>query len=124
MDADVRRAVLGIHAPIEIEPAHLPGWRRVPVAAKPFPCLVRDRDAAADGVLVRGLGQDARRRLEDYEGPDYRLLRVAVTVGRRQIAAATFVPNGRRIRPRPGVWDLGEWQRRHKRAALAAIARA
>jgi len=130
MDADVRRAVLGPHAPRHVEPALLRGWRRLPVRGRTYPVIVADPAASVDGVLVRGLNAAARRRLERYEDAD---LYAAATVdvlpaGRaRPVQALVFVANF--VAKAPGVrrgsrrWEIGDWRRRHKRRFLLTLGR-
>ncbi len=126
IDADVRRAVLGLHAPRQVEPASLRGWRRVPLRDKTYPVLVADADSSVDGVLVRGLNVAARRRLERYEGPHlYTLAELDVLPeGRsRPVSALVFVAKATGARHDAGTWDLETWQRRDKRRFLLTLGR-
>jgi hypothetical protein len=122
MDADVRRLVLGRQAPEEVAPAILRGWRRVPLAGVTYPGIVRDPQAAVDGVLARGVDHDARQCLERYEGVEYELIAVEIVSGAgRARNALTFVA-GAALKPATGSWEFAVWQRRHKRRFLAALA--
>lgn len=124
IDPDVRRLVLGRHAPVAVEPARLEGWRRLPLAGATYPVIVRDPAAAVDGVLVRGLDASARALLVRYEGSHYELAPVDVATGRgRRIAANVFVPRPGRVRRGRGEWDFSDWARRHKRRFMATLAR-
>lgn len=124
IDPDVRRLVLGRRAPTEVEPARLAGWRRVPVAGTTYPAIVRDPLAVVDGILVRGLDAGALALLERYEGSEYEVLLVEVeTASGRHVAAQTFALRPRRVRRRHGEWDFNDWERRHKRRFIAALAR-
>lgn len=60
-----------------VRPATLSGWRRVSLPGGRWPTLVRDSRARIPGAVVR-VGGAALRRLAAYEGPLYRLQRVAV----------------------------------------------
>jgi hypothetical protein len=121
VDEDVRRAVLGPHAPRHVEPALLDGWRRVPVRGRTYPVVVADPAASVDGVLVRGLNAAARRRLERYEDADlYEVttLDVLPTGRMRPVQAFVFVAKAAGFRRGSGRWEIGEWRRRHKRRFL------
>lgn len=100
IDEAVRRAVLGRHAPLRVEPARLGGWRRVAVPGKAYPVVLAEPQASVDGVLARGLTAAARRRLEGYEDADlYAVVEVEVIpVGRRRPIRSQ---NGRRGAPGP-----------------------
>lgn len=121
MDRDVLAAVLGRRvADADIRPAALAGWRRVEVADRAYPMLARHLAASTPGVLVAGLDEADRKRLERYEGPEYRLAVLTVRADGGNVPAGVFlcrpeVEAGRR------EWRLKDWRRRHKRAALAAL---
>lgn len=126
IDAEVRRAVLGPHAPHEIDAARLEGWRRVPVPGKAYPTIVSDPGAAVDGVLARGLGPVARRLLERYEDEDlYDLVEVELSPAgrRRPVAAFVFAARPALQLRRFGTWDLEQWRRRDKRRLLLRLTR-
>lgn len=121
MDADIRRAVLGVRALSPSEPATLDGWRRVKMAGVTYPMIVRARNHRVDGILMHGLDGRAVEMLQTYEGDEYAIIPVQVQAGTSAIGAKVFVP-------RPGLpvrgrvpWDLGAWQRRHKRRFLGAL---
>jgi hypothetical protein len=124
MDAAVRRAVLGRDLPARaIIAAELPGWRRVYRLGSTYPVLVPVALARTDGIVVEGLTAEDGKRLSRFEGPDYRLGRVALVLKPRSPAAArAFLPVSAAIAgERP--WDYGEWQRRHRRSFLECLER-
>lgn len=126
IDAEVRRAVLGLHAPRRVEPACLRGWRRVPVRGRSYPVIVADRTASVEGVLVCGLSPAARRRLERYEDSDlYALAELDVhPQGRgRPVRGLVFIAKAAGASRGSGSWDLATWQRRHKRRFLLTLGR-
>jgi hypothetical protein len=123
IDPDVRRLVLGSLAPATVEPATLSGWKRVPLSGVTYPTILRAPRGAVDGVLVRGLNAIGRRRLIAYEGDDYDLVDVGVTLADgRQVPARVFAGKPGQVRE-VGLWAFTAWQRRHKRRFVAALAR-
>lgn len=124
IDPDVRRLVLGADAPASVEKAWLAGWRRVPMVGRTYPGLVRDPLATVDGVLARGFDEAAKTRLDRYEGDEYELIMVEVeTETSRRVAARVYVPRPGSFRRGRGMWDYGDWARRHKRRFLATLER-
>jgi hypothetical protein len=126
LDADVRRLVLGAHAPTRLAPARLVGWRRVKVRGECFPVIQRQAGAIVSGLLARALDADARGRLIEYEGRDaYALVAVDVTLADgARCAAETFVPLATGpLTPTRTAWSLEGWRRRDKRTFLAALRR-
>lgn len=123
MDAEVRRLALGREAAaLRLEPARLPGYRRMAKLRSSAPVIVRRRGAAVDGLLARGLGPAALARLCHFEGRQYRLMprRVRLSDG-RAVTAMVYLGAGR-IPVRRVAWRLAWWQRRHKRAFLRLMA--
>jgi hypothetical protein len=121
LDEDVRRAVLGKLAPVEIEPARLAGWRRFSLEGVSFPIARPDRTSFIDGLLVRGLSPEAGRLLDIYEGVGYARREVKLVSG---VSAILYVEDGSRsFTASPLPWDLDVWVRRHKKAYLALLAK-
>jgi hypothetical protein len=117
LDCDLLRAVLGRPPPNGGgESARLPGFRRVVVAGRTYPTLIRRTGGWVAGRLLAGLGREDWRRLVRYEGRDYRLRRMSVRrADGRLVAAHLFlchpsVPTGRRS------WHIEDWRKRFKRA--------
>jgi len=124
IDPDVRRAVLGRAAPARVEPAILRGWRRVPVAGKTYPAITPDPRGAVDGVVARGLGRAACRRLRLYEDDFYDLITVDVELADGFTRPACVFAVGPGVGRRTAAsWDIADWQRRHKRLFLATLRR-
>jgi hypothetical protein len=121
MDADVLSAVLGKRVPpTRFRPARLVGHRCLCNRRDEFPVIVADPGTDVAGVLVRGIGAAAARRLARYEGPGYALAKRSVATATGRIDAHVFVP------VRPGIsigkaWNFQAWRRRHKRRLLRAL---
>jgi hypothetical protein len=122
IDADVRTTVLGPaarHRPVE--PAVLPGYRRLTMRGCTYPVIVRDARGAVPGVLMRGLSRADFAKLRDYETDEYRAIEVAVLTGSgKHMVARVFVASPRAL-PSPVPWTAADWQRRFKRAFLRRL---
>ena len=83
MDRTVLAAVLGRSLPpAASRPASLDGYRRVFRAGASYPVLVPAAGEVVAGIVVDGLGQGDRRRLEAFEGSDYVSREMPVRLGR------------------------------------------
>lgn len=122
MDEDVLSAVLGHPVAAELmEPARLTGWRRTNMAGRTYPMLRPHSTGAVEGLLVHGLDERDRRRLDHYEGPEYRVgcLMVRRRGGSEVMAESYLCPPG--VAGSREEWRLETWRMRHKRAALTRI---
>jgi hypothetical protein len=122
MDEDVLSAVLGHPVAAEMtEPARLAGWRRTNIAGRTYPMLVPHPTGAVEGLLVHGLDERDRRRLDHYEGPEYRVgcVKVRRRDGNEVMAESYLCPPG--VAGGRAEWRLETWRLRHKRAALTRI---
>lgn len=123
MDSDVLSAVTGERIePLRLVPARLSGYARLRRRNSAFPLLVEtsDESESIEGVLVRGIGAAAARRLDRYESDGYVLIRKPVTTATGTQMANLYIPS------RPGratgePWDFETWRRRHKRRLLRAL---
>ena len=122
IDPDVRKAVLGKLAPAAVEPATLPGWRRFRAKGVSFPIARPDPKAEIEGVLARGLTDEAGRKLDAYEGDGYRRVTVEALAGGKPVAAFFYVDDGSgTLVAEPGAWSYANWVKRDKRAFLALL---
>jgi gamma-glutamylcyclotransferase (GGCT)/AIG2-like uncharacterized protein YtfP len=95
-DARLRRRLAG--RALAVQPAELPGWRRVRLRFTPYPTLRRARARVA-GLLLQA---DAvtLRRFAAYEGARYRLRPVRVRRDGRTVAALAWIGDA----PVPRHW--------------------
>jgi gamma-glutamylcyclotransferase (GGCT)/AIG2-like uncharacterized protein YtfP len=124
MDASVRRAVLGKHAPKRLEPVMLVGWRRFKAEGATFPIVRPDGRGNVRGLLAHDISEKARALLDLYEGPDgYRAERwIVEREDGGRVKAMVYVPDDSgSVRPSKETWDLVEWQATHKAAFLAQL---
>ncbi|MBF0356909.1 MAG: gamma-glutamylcyclotransferase [Alphaproteobacteria bacterium] len=118
MDGDVRGLIVG--RPLDVVPAQILGYRRVPVAKRSYPTLIACTSTCVDGVLAQAISPEELERLIDYEGDDYVLKPVRVVLaGGEERQAQAFMTS-------PGIlcsshleWKLDDWQQRHKRRFLS-----
>ena len=85
---------------LPLQPADLPGWRRVGLRGTPYPTLRRAFRARVAGAVIN-VDAAALRRLTAYEGAQYRLRRVAVHTRGRKTAALAWIAPAVTARPWP-----------------------
>lgn len=122
MDRDVLRAVAGTRVcGLTRRPAVVEGYRRPTRAGAVYPILQAYPGARVRGVVVAGLRAHDVARLNAFEGHEYGLAPVTVTVQDDTITALAYIP-------RPWVhaastqWSFEAWRRRHKAQYLQRIA--
>lgn len=100
-----------------MRPARLPGHAVRWAAGESFPMVLREAEAAADGVLIDLANPLEAARLDFYEGGfGYGVHEVRVAQDGRRLPAAVYLP-------RPGQWQPGpEWSLEAWRARWAGIA--
>jgi gamma-glutamylcyclotransferase (GGCT)/AIG2-like uncharacterized protein YtfP len=120
-DFNLRKAVLGYTlGQGSVIPARLPGFRVVHLPGRTYPGLLLAKDETTSGALLQDLTEADRKRLDAYEGSEYRLDHVTVECEGNSIAAAvyqTLAPLPLHAKP----WSLEEWQQRHKAVTLAGL---
>lgn len=122
LDPDIRRLVLGINAPEpDLVPAELTGYRAMLARGRQFPVLMKSAAGHVRGAVTSPLGLEAIERLMLYEGSEYRLAELPVTLaaGDRVKAALFLVERG--LLPSTVSWDLARWQRMAKPRTLKRI---
>lgn len=126
MDVELLARVAGEPvAEHQIVPAEIAGFRRTGVVGRSYPILVERPGGRVAGILVFGLSRRARKRLDIYEGKNYRLTPVNVTAGRWSVAAQyyAFVGAQSGLRSDRLDWRLDRWRRRWKRRAMRRAGR-
>ncbi|MCB2110844.1 MAG: gamma-glutamylcyclotransferase [Defluviimonas sp.] len=116
-DPDLLRLVIG-RTPVAT-PATLPGHSVLQAADGAYPVLV-PAGAGAAGLLVSGLEEEDRARLDFYEGGfAYGRVECVVETAGVAVAAQVYQPPD----PAPataGTWSLDDWQARWNPVVLAA----
>jgi len=92
---------------LDISPDRLPDHIALSVVEGPFPCIVPAPDQSAEGVLLRGLGQNDLDRLNFYEGSfAYDLQEITLESGAK--ALGYFARPDQWTTRDP--WSLTQWQ--------------
>ncbi len=115
----LRDVVLGDASDVVAVPACLGGYRTHWVEGQDYPMLVPTPGAQADGLILDGLTDTHRARLDFFEGGfGYDLIEVDVTSGGETRKALRFQPDHD---ARPGVaWRLSDWADLHAPLWVAA----
>ncbi|KAF8556510.1 hypothetical protein OG21DRAFT_1408938, partial [Imleria badia] len=98
--------------------AHVNGYARYTVVGKDYPAVVKndDDDACVDGLLLIPQNRSQRAKLDDFEGEEYKVVLVAVTVtddqGREErVDAEMYVWDGDPEDISKERWDLKTFER-------------
>ncbi len=103
--------VLGEAREVQVTPARLPGHAVYRVRGEPFPLIVEEPGAVAQGVHVSGLGETGIARLDFYEGGfGFALRPVTVQTAEGPRGAMVYFPDAGRW-PVAELWSLDEWER-------------
>lgn len=110
MDAETLHFVLGRPvAPECVLPARLLGYQRRTIRGREYPMLVRRTDASVEGLVILNLDAADWRRLDAYEGPEYRQAAVTVIAPVGPLSARVFFcRKGVAHDGRP--WSLEDWR--------------
>ena len=130
IDRDVRAHVIGPEAAgWRISEAILRDWRTVRIAGRPYPAIVPRRGETAVGILAEGIRNEHLPRLIAYEGAEYALRTLEVEVAPAadgsaeealMVTAYAFAASSA-CNVIPSGWRFSDWERRHRRATIAAL---
>lgn len=121
MDRAVLAAVLERAPPRPARSATLAGYRRVFRAGASYPVLVPATGEEVVGVAVEGLGEGDGRRLEAFEGSDYRLREMPVRLAHGGVVPAWMFMPKPEVPAASTAWTLADWRRRYRRQYLQRI---
>ncbi len=95
---------------LDICKASLNGHAVYGVQGQAFPMILKDKDVLADGLLVRGLGDEELNRLRFYEGGfDYDLRTHTIELQDGSMTeASVFYPESEHWIP-DRIWSLSDW---------------
>jgi gamma-glutamylcyclotransferase (GGCT)/AIG2-like uncharacterized protein YtfP len=123
-DPEIAREILG--RPLSgcsPQPCVLEGYKRVYVAGATYPAIAADAESEVEGLLVYRISPLESSRLSRYEGKDYKIEELEVTMkdGAR-VPASVFMPLPA-LRLSNRSWELNMWRRHEKRRFLAGLRR-
>lgn len=98
-------------------PARLNGFRRARWRGRSYPGIWPRPDAAVNGQVLQLRHRRDLRRLDHYEGPDYRRHRLRVRSAAGDVMAWVYLPRAGEPAA-AGDWDLENFQRTRLRHYL------
>lgn len=122
LDPDIRRFVFPhAHARVTLEPALLPGFRRVRCKGALYPVLAPAKGQRVPGLVCRGLDERAVLRMAHFEGTQYlsRALEVHTQGGAKE-SAWLFMPRHGGFATRE-PWSYERWLRTSKRQIMHKV---
>ena len=113
-------AVIGRRA--VASPASLAGYGRAGLPGRPYPGLWRQAGSRTDGMLYTLRHRGELRRLDKYEGAEYRRCRVIASGPHGAVQAWVYLPHGRCLPGRARTWSLPLFAQRNQDRYLRQIA--
>lgn len=117
-DREILEGVLGHIVPQgDLFEARARGWRTVYYPDRFYPALIR-ADQWTHGFVIAGLDGRDMKRLDDFEGDEYR--RGAITVEARggTLAAQSYFPS-KPVPPEAPPWSFETWTELHRPQTIA-----
>ncbi|WNJ98319.1 gamma-glutamylcyclotransferase family protein [Thalassospiraceae bacterium LMO-JJ14] len=104
-------------------PGILSGYKRVYVSDATYPAVVPDDEHAVDGLLVKRISALEASRLSRYEGPQYHVQEVEISLkDGTHDQARIFLPKPA-LQLSDRLWDLETWRRQEKKRFMAGLKR-
>lgn len=125
MDHDVLELVSDMPiATLSIREAEVEGFRQCEVREESYPVLVADKSAKCRGLLVGGLTTVAVERILFFEGDEYTLEPITVSVENadEEITGVYYFSDTGAYTVRAESWNFDHWQQHHKSPFIAASA--
>lgn len=122
LDPDIRRFVFPhAHEGVTLEPALLPGFRRVRCKGALYPVLAPAKGQRVPGLVCRGLDERAVLRMAHFEGTQYlpQALEVRTQSGAKE-SAWLFMPRHGGFATRE-PWSYERWLRTSKRQIMHKV---
>lgn len=101
----------------------MPGYQRCAIKGKCYPGLTARTGGQTPGIVYEGLGAAELRRLDAYEGAQYRRIRVSVIVGQgERLAAWCYVMHPRQLHRLTGRdWSVETFMLKSLNSYLARL---
>lgn len=108
---------------LDIEPATVPDHVRRWVLDDHYPVLVSSPGSSTSGLIIRGLQDEAMRRIEFFEGDEFSLRTLRVENARQLPEEVCYFADNQRQCISDTEWLLEEWQQSTKPATLPRVER-
>jgi gamma-glutamylcyclotransferase (GGCT)/AIG2-like uncharacterized protein YtfP len=119
VDADVLAAVLGRQVLVgEVVPGELAGFSRRRAVGVSYPVLAREEGGHVAGSVLLKADSGDIRRLNAFEGGEYRAARGTVRLADGSEIVAWYFTALAHLVAEPQEWVLAEWQRQAKAGFL------
>ena len=109
---EVMQSIIG--RSLRPRPAVLPGYRLYSIKRAVYPAVLPEKGAEVRGVVYRGLRLADIRRLDAFEGREYRRKACVINSAGRGLSAWVYVyREAYRARLGEAGWSLARFRRRH-----------
>jgi hypothetical protein len=106
-----------------LEPAFAVDQARRWVLDDHYPVLIASPGSRIEGVIIRGLQEEAMNRIVFFEGDEFTLRRMTVELPDCQSEAVNYFAHNQRKPVSEQEWRLAEWQRSTKQDTLSRVER-
>jgi len=115
MDADVLQLVTAQPlASIQLHPARVVDFAQREVVGESYPVLVAEQGAMVKGLLIESLTADAMHRIQFFEGEQYALERVTITLDSGHSRTAAYFKSTGLYQVLDTPWDFAAWRNNDK----------
>ena len=106
-----------------LEPAEVPDRSRRWVLDDHYPVLVEESGRTTDGLIIRGLEEEALKRIVFFEGEEFNLEPLSVVKPDGQWEQVQYFADTNLKEISTSEWSLAEWQRTTKADTLNRVVR-
>ena len=106
-----------------LEPASVPERSRRWVLDDHYPVLVEESGRTTDGLIIRGLEEEALKRIVFFEGEEFNLEPLSVVKPDGQWEQVQYFADTNLKEISTSEWSLTEWQRTTKADTLNRVVR-
>lgn len=108
---------------LALEAAVVPGRSRRWVLDDHYPVLVAEQGRTTDGLIIRGLEEEALARIIFFEGEEFNLEPLSVQKENGDWEQVQYFADTNKKEISTSEWSLAEWQRTTKDDTLARVVR-
>ena len=106
-----------------LEPARVVDHARRWVIDDHYPVLVPEKGCDTQGLIIRGLSEEALDRIVFFEGEEFVLQSIQVLRENDQTEAVNYFADNNRKEISDTDWSMGEWQRTTKSDTMPRVKR-